>query len=254
MDEFILQIDAVRFRSTNQAWNQLRLNDPWSVGYVSSLIESQNFTSKEEWEAFYYQTGEKRNASISNINSTQMEIFLNEESMVIKDPKKVQELSQTHKNLNFQYGRTRLQLNSKAKILYEYLIKKDIEITLTECEESVRFRTICETWNGIIVRERNTITTLLERWPDLHIVKASGEIDHTYAVDYEVFVDENLKFGIQIKPKSYITGFAPYLVKARQANKNKNDCYYTKYGVPVHTIISDSNGKILNSEILDQLL
>ena len=32
MDEFILPIDRTKFSSTNSAWNDLMLNDPWSVG------------------------------------------------------------------------------------------------------------------------------------------------------------------------------------------------------------------------------
>lgn len=49
---FILPIDAEKFRSTNDMWNKLMLNDPWSVGYVSSLIETKEWQTKEEWENF----------------------------------------------------------------------------------------------------------------------------------------------------------------------------------------------------------
>ena len=51
-DEFKVGIDADLFRSTNDAWNKLMLNDPWSVGYVTSLIESKQWKSKEEWECW----------------------------------------------------------------------------------------------------------------------------------------------------------------------------------------------------------
>ena len=50
MDEFVLSIDKDKFRSTNAKWNELMLNDPWSVGYVSTLIEAANWKCKEEWE------------------------------------------------------------------------------------------------------------------------------------------------------------------------------------------------------------
>ena len=50
MDEFVLTIDKDKFRSTNAKWNELMLNDPWSVGYVSTLIEAANWKNKEEWE------------------------------------------------------------------------------------------------------------------------------------------------------------------------------------------------------------
>ena len=61
MDEFILSIDKEKFRSTNAKWNELMLNDPWSVGYVSSLIEAANWKNKEEWEETYYASGKVRN-------------------------------------------------------------------------------------------------------------------------------------------------------------------------------------------------
>lgn len=59
MDSFILTIDNELFRKTNAPWNQWMLNDPWSVGYVSQLIETKKWSSKEEWESFYYDSGGK---------------------------------------------------------------------------------------------------------------------------------------------------------------------------------------------------
>ena len=38
MTEFVLSIDTRKFSSTNALWNDLMLNDPLSVGYVSTLI------------------------------------------------------------------------------------------------------------------------------------------------------------------------------------------------------------------------
>ena len=61
MDEFVLGINKDKFRSTNAKWNELMLNDPWSVGYVSTLIEASNWKSKEEWEETYYASGAVRN-------------------------------------------------------------------------------------------------------------------------------------------------------------------------------------------------
>ena len=69
MDEFVLGIDKEKFRSTNGKWNELMLNDPWSVGYVSTLIEAANWKSKEEWEQTYYASGENRNKYIEQNSS-----------------------------------------------------------------------------------------------------------------------------------------------------------------------------------------
>ena len=56
MDEFTNKLNTALFESTNALWNDLMLNDPWSVGYVTTLIEMDTFDNKEEWETFYYKT------------------------------------------------------------------------------------------------------------------------------------------------------------------------------------------------------
>jgi hypothetical protein len=116
----------------------------------------------------------------------------------------------------------------------------------------VRFRVICETWNGVIVRERNTIQVLKEKFPDYEFRKVSGEIDHQYAVDYEVYKNGKLTVAIQIKPQSY-TWKAPYILKARQANMFKNQEYFKNFGVRVYDIIADTKGNIQNQEVLKNL-
>lgn len=244
MEEFKLSIDVGKFRSTNAAWNNLMLNDPWSVGYVSQLIETKEWSSKEEWEQFYYDSGEERQRLIP---PTYQEL-LNDDSLQLTQKNRIQALSWQLKNLNYQYGRTKEDLMSKARKLNSVAIN----LTLAECYECVRFRTICETWNGIIVRENNTIKNLSQLFPNLEFRKTDGNIDHTYAVDYEVLCDGVLKCGIQIKPKSYMFN-APYLQKARYANQQKYAAYTKLKGVPVLTIISKGNGEIVNEETLREL-
>lgn len=241
MDEFKLQIDINKFRSTNAMWNNLMLNDPWSVGYVSTLIELHEWKSKEEWEEFYYESGKKRLTKLG-INNT----LLNDFQLIRTNKPLVERLDRELKNLNTQYGRTKEELLEKAKVLQEHVFG----LTLEECYECVRFRTICETWNGIILRENNTIATLKRHFPTLEFKKTNGEIDHTYAVDYEILNKGHLICGIQIKPKSY-TWKADYIVKARIANEAKNAEYKKIYGVNVYNIIATSKGVIQNPDVLN---
>lgn len=243
MEEFKLPIDINKFRSTNAMWNNLMLNDPWSVGYVSQLIESKEWKSKEEWEQFYYDSGEERNRLLGADRE-----LLNDDSLQLTQKSKILALTWQQKNLNYQYGRTKEDLRNKARKLNVVATF----LTLDECYECVRFRTICETWNGIIVRENNTIRNLSTQFPNLEFRKTDGNTDHTYAVDYEVFRANILKCGIQIKPKSY-TFNAPYLQKARFANQQKYAAYSKLKGVPVYTVISKGSGEIQNIEILNQL-
>lgn len=86
----------------------------------------------------------------------------------------------------------------------------------------------------------------------LSFEKTSGEIDHTYAVDFEASRSGSLICGIQIKPKSY-TWDAPYIAKARTANKAKNAAYTKLKGVPVFDIISKTNGEIQSPQVLEQI-
>lgn len=221
MDEFILSIDKDKFRSTNAKWNELMLNDPWSVGYVSTLIEAANWKSKEEWEQTYYASGKVRNAYIE-ANADRLgysKEFFND-TTVPQNKSRYYALSWDIKNINTQKGRTPEDFREKGKILYDAVKNNGFGLTLEECVECVRFRVICETWNGIILRENNTISTLQKLFPLLSFEKSEGEMDHQYAVDFQVYQQSKLICAIQVKPKSYLQK-APYIIKARYANEKK---------------------------------
>lgn len=158
------------------------LNDPWSVGYVTSLIETKKWSSKEEWEEFYYKSGEEREKN--SVTCPIIEDF----QLVRTNKNAIYNLSWDVKNLNYQYGRTKNDLVERAKVLYAYMQRLSSPITLEECVECVRYRTICETWNGVIIREENTVRNLqFLLGSNVAIKKTDGEIDHKYAVDYEVY-------------------------------------------------------------------
>ena len=246
MDEFFLNIDMSKFRSTNGPWNQLMLNDPWSVGYVTSIIEYKNFNKKEEWEELYFSTGSYRDKLITG-NHPESALLLNDESLVRTNKEKVLKLPYELKQLNYTHGRTIDQLYQKGEILYKYMKNNGSNITVDECVECVRFRVICETWNGVILRERNTIEVLQNLYPHYEFKKVSGEVDHKYAVDVEVYKQGVLIIGLQIKPKSYLSK-APYIIKATSANTKKNNEFYRIFGVKVVNVISNTKGEIFNFE------
>lgn len=247
-NEFILGIDAEKFRRTNFSWNKLMLNDPWSVGYVSTLIETREWTSKEDWENFYYKSGEQRKALLgSNAN------LLNDYTLQLRNKSVIYGLPWNVKNLNYQYGRTKDDLLAKAKTLGEEVQKFGLNLTTDELFECVRFRTICETWNGIILRENNTVKTIQNMFPSLTVKKTDGEVDHDYAVDYELYSGDKLVSAIQVKPKSYL-GNAPYLRKACMANASKYAAYKELHNVDVVTVISKTNGEIINLAEFNQAI
>lgn len=249
--EFELSIDPAKFRATNAAWNTLMLNDPWSVGYVSTLIESQSFQNKEDWERFYYNSGKKRNELLKAV--TPPVFYALEKEQVIRVGKQAARKLDWHiRNLNTGYGRTKEQLTAKGEILSEFLRSKRIQLTKNEAFECVRFRVIGETWNGILVRERNTVHKLSALFPTTEFRKVSGEIDHRYAIDYELYHHGKLTAGIQIKPNSY-NGKAAYILKAKRANKIKNAHFFAAFAVEVIDILADTKGNISNPEGLQKI-
>ena len=251
MDEFILPIDNEKFRKTNYPWNQLMLNDPWSVGYVSMLIELKVFTKKEEWEEFYFEMGEYRLKKMNGLSNEIIEL-LEDEQLIRNDKAKVYKLAKEIIDINKLNGRTETQLRKKGKILYEFIKNKQTDITEEECFQAVKYRVIGETWNGIILREHNTIKVLTQKFPKANFVKKEGEFDFNYAVDYEIYFNGQLICGIQIKPKSY-TYNTPYILKARRANLAKNTKYYEEFNAPVFDVISTARGNINNIYVLDKI-
>ena len=252
MNEFIKRLDTALFESTNGIWNALMLNDPWSIGYVTTLIEMKTFDNKEDWESFYYKSGEERNNKIRKL-SIELQKKIDDEQLVFNNKREIYNMSWDMKNLNYNYGRTKQQIAKKGAILFKHAQAKGIAISDEDCVEAVRYRTICQTWNGIIIRERNTIKTLKSKFPELDFVSTSGDFDHKYAVDYEIKNREDLICGIQIKPKSYL-GNAPYLRKAQSANARKNQAYKNEFGKPIFNVISKTNGEIINLEIIKQII
>jgi len=242
-DTFILLIDKAKFRSTNGIWNQWRLNDPWSVGYVSNLIERKSFHRKEDWEDFYYDSGLKRYQQLLKL-APETRNLLNDFLLKKQNPARVKTIPQNLIVLNTNYGRTKNDLMLKAKVLCK---ETNLSLSLDECFSCVRFRTICETWNGIILCEKNTIKNMQTRFPQIIFRKVEGERDYAYAIDYELFYEENLLGAIQIKPKSYL-GNAPYIRKAKWANEQKHQKYNRDFGKNVRFVIADITGNILNDD------
>ena len=251
MEAFRNPVDPDKFRRTNAPWNTLMLNDPWSVGYVSSLIELTTFAQKEDWERFYYEMGAYRNRQLLNYTEPQRRV-LNDPLLKRNRRTYYQSIPESVRRINTQNGRTPDQLRHKGLLLRDFIKKQHPDISVEDCVSAVRFRVIGETWNGIMLRERQTVKTLQSRFPRLQFIKKPGSFDHTYAVDYEVYVDHVLCCGLQIKPRSYQYQ-TPYLQRARRANQRKNKLYQEEFGRPVLDVLANGRGEIFNVNVLEQI-
>jgi hypothetical protein len=111
---------------------------------------------------------------------------------------------------------------------------------------------IGEAWNNMLVRERNTAKTLQALFPQVEFRKVSGGIEQAYAVDYEAYTNGQLQYALQVKPEVF-TGNATYLLNARQTVGRKHQLYQARFGAPVYSIISDYDGNIISTEVLEKL-
>ncbi len=204
----------------------------------------------EEWEAFYYRSGEEREVLISRWDAP-TQAFLQDTSLIKKDNAFVQELNWNLKNLNTHFGRTRERLYQKAEILHNYVKDAGNDLSLEDCFEFVRFHVIYKPWNMMVTRKQSTIKTLQAQYPQVDFRKMTSVMGHNYAVDFEAYVDGTLRFALQVKPTCY-TGNATYIQNAQQANKHINQLYTARFGVPVYEIVSDEQGEILKSGIPQQ--
>lgn len=115
MDEFPNPVPPALFRATNGPWNALRLNAPWSVGYVTTLIETRPFAVKEDWAAFYYESGAERLrllAALPKADCATLIDFL----LALTNSVGIERLSWSLKKLNFNFGRTPEELAQKGRI------------------------------------------------------------------------------------------------------------------------------------------
>lgn len=247
MDQFVIEKQAALFQKTNSVWNKMRLNDPWCVGFVSYLIDEKPFLEKKAWQKHYFASGLSRKGSIEQLPE-RIRAYLytlpKERKAIIK---KSPELSR-YDRLNYYYGRTERELKTLANFLFQTFSNKD-EISLELCENAVRYRVLDETWQGIVLRERNTILALKNYFPALETIKINAKDDHFYAVDYILIKKDKPFCGIQIKPISY-NSHKPYVKAARQANLKKNNKFILNYKIPVYTVLADTNGRIKNLEEL----
>ena len=239
MDLFTNSLPQNAFKKTNKYWNDLGLNTAWSVGRVTHLIQQHPFQTKEEWETFYYQSGIERINRIQSLNEEVRDKLLR-----IKPNYR---LDESYRLLNTEFGRTREALNYKGQILYEAMKAAGEDVSLEICQEAVRFRVICETWNGVIVRERKTVEHLTNHFKEkttlpFEFVKTESQMDYEFEVDYELWVQGQRRLGIQIKPTTY-RGNTKYLTDAKRINYFKNQAYTQKFGIPVLYVYSGYHGK-----------
>lgn len=249
-DFFELAIPVAKLAYTNDFWNNMKLNSAWNIGTVTSIIQQRSFDSKEEWKEYYFKSGEER---LELLKAVSIEDRSRLKSIEVWNY--FQASSREVNAINTTYGRTKEELDAIGDILYGAVraTNNPHQITRNDCRYMVLYRTLGETWNGLMKRERSTIETLRNVFGDeFRIEKVDGETDIKYEVDVEIFHKDVLIAGIQVKPESYLRGFKGNK-KTYAINARKNEAYTQLKGVPVFYIYSSTDGKIYNFDILKEI-
>lgn len=239
-----------KFKSTNKIWNDLKLNQSWSIGYLTTLFKKQNFINIADWEIFYYKSGEERLMKINKLPPHKQNLL--KRITFVPNMKEMSYLTKQEISLNKYYGRTETELIEIGKYMHKEICKRGnpLSIRLDECIDFVKIRVIDEISMGI-ERELNTIKELERIFPNLRFKQVPVEIDSKYAIDCEVYNQNDRILALQIKSNAYKINNSDILNDTKKFNEEKNTNYKSKYGVDVLYVYSEINGNILNTEIFD---
>lgn len=251
MEEFVCDISRDKLSKTNRIWGLSKLNAAWTIGMVSTLCTAKKFTSKEEFKEYYFESGMRREEIIKTLPEEEQRLATS-----IRMPAFIKTNYPHIHKLNTTYGRTIEQMRFIGDLFYS-CIEKDESlnfITRRDARYLVLYRVIAETWNGIGLREMNTIASINRLFKqhnlDWRCSKIAGELDGRYEIDAQIVDGQGrLLLAIQIKPKSYR---GQYGLKAETESWNtvKNKEFRVQYGKPVVYVYSTTRGEILNPEAL----
>ena len=224
------------FSALNRPFNDLKLNASANVGSVANMVRCGDFHSKEEWAAAYFFSGTMTARSRALLAKKYQERRASvDEVKVLMD-------------LQRNSGRSRKELGVLGVKLHSYVMENPDKYpdahgaTLKQCQYAVYYMVICTTWNGIALRERNTIEMLKQAMPGAEFRLSTPEED-AGGVDYIALVDGTAVCGLQIKPVSYM--------KRENAQTARNAALHSlfeaEHGYPVVTVYSRESGTVIST-------
>lgn len=246
--------DTANFKITNKIWNDLSLNHAWSIGYLTYLCKQSGAKSFSQWEDFYFENGRDRLVKIQELSDCVQQVLLNRNIYKERKGDQVNTLTQEQKSINTHMGRTLAELKSVARELYDGVKRRGLKyITLEDCENYTYIRVLDETWIGI-ERELNTKKSLENMLDGYEVRDVPIEVDVKYAVDFEVYKEDNLVLAVQVKSHKYRANTSGVSYATKNMNSKKNEEYKKVTGVSVLNVYSEVSGKIYNSEEIDKYL
>jgi hypothetical protein len=204
----------------NYACQTYQLSRPNKVGAVMALIRDCQPNTIEEWEQWYFE-----NATTAGKN-------------------------------NFKI--TKESLEELGERLYEKITEVVIpewqeafsKLTKQDCYDYIYNLTINRTYDGFL-REKSVINDgLAKSFPDVRFEESSPELDHAGDIDYLGYVNENMAFGIQIKPITSLSNFGNYKPSERmQAGFNNFKKDYSGNVFIVYSL----DKEIANKDVIEDI-
>lgn len=249
---YILKTDASKLVNTEGIWNHLYLNDPWSIGYISNLIETESFQSKSYWEQFYFNSGASRNRIVADLSVDKQQL-LNDELYLFQNPETMMTLPEKFKAVNYEHGRTRSQLNKKAELLFQICSQHHIEINEQECIDVVYFRVIGQPWNNTINNKCQVVEYLNNLFSnEISIEKTDFDSEKLFAVDYELKRENELMCAIQIKPTSMLNSLSEITKQAISVYQKKQAQYKVRFKKEVFVIAYEED-RFSDNKVIAQI-
>ena len=124
--------------------------------------------------------------------------------------------------------------------------------SLLEAKQHVFHRVLGQTWNGM-VKEMEVIKEINLELPNISFVKTTHDIDENYFTDWEAYSNNNLLFGIQIKPISYKKMSNPFQLKSKEHHDKQRILYKERFNVPHIIIYYEDNSLYDKDYVLNQI-
>lgn len=232
-------------RNTERIWDVSHIRTTWSVGSFSYLIDQFKSNDLTSFINAYYKSGEDRLQEISKLPEN-FQKYLLDYKLYITKPFVARSIPKNISYLNTRYGRTKEELKTKALDLKLLCEGKNLQLSSDECFDLVCYRLFNQTWDGLILREKNTIENLEKKYPNIRFKKTSHNIDEVYSIDFEMFDQSDKLVGaLQIKPVSYMHA-GNSIAKDKKLHEKGNKKYFKMFNVPIFYIFSEKNGNIVD--------
>lgn len=137
-----------------------------------------------------------------------------------------------------------------------YIAYYALEERLPDLDEAtikryIYHRVLGQTWNGF-AKELMVIHELNVAFPEATFKRTSFQVDHDYCIDAEMYYEETLILGLQIKPESYRLMNTPYQMKAKEGHRAKNERYKEEFA-PYIYVYYNENGIAERPQLINQI-